>query len=91
MGSSASGAFNSPAPSRVYWTRQEEDKIQLDDLLTNCKEEFWIIKVKQGVSVKKIHLPRSTQYINLTAQQGDAGFHRGAARLNPAFVGDQGR
>lgn len=78
MGSSTSSAFISPAPRRVYWRRQEEDKIQLDDLLTNCNQEFWIIKAKQRVSVKKIHLPGSTQYINLTAQQGDAGFQHGA-------------
>lgn len=90
MGSSTSSAFSSLAPRRVFWTRREEDKIQLDDLWTNCNEEFWIIEVKQRVCVKKIHLPQSIQCIDLTAQQGDAGFYHGAERLNPAFVGDQG-
>lgn len=64
--------------------------IQLEDMLINGDEDFWIIKVKHGVSMKKLHLPQSIQYVNLAVQQGDADFHHGTERLNPAFVGDQG-
>ncbi|TWW79382.1 Myelin-associated glycoprotein [Takifugu flavidus] len=69
MGNSASSAFIPPAPRRVFWTRQEEDIIQLEDMLTNCDEDFWIITVKK-LSMKKLHLPQGIQYINLAAQQG---------------------
>lgn len=91
MGHSASSSFIPPAPRRVFWTRQEEDMIQLEDMLTNCDEDFWIITVKQGVSMKKLHLPQGIQYVNLalTAQQGDTGFCHSTEWLNPAFVGDQ--
>lgn len=85
--------FALPVPSIVQFPEgasgHARDNIQLDDLLTNCYDDFWIMKVKQEVSVKKIHLLRSIQYINVTPQQSDAGFHHRAGRLNPAFVGDQ--
>lgn len=88
MGNSASSAFIPSSPRRVFWTRQEEDMIQLEDVLTNCDEDFWIITVKK-LSMKKLHLPQGIQYINLAAQQGDTCFHYSTERLNPAFVADQ--
>lgn len=39
--------------------------------------------------MKNIELPWSMQYDNLSGQQGEAGFHHNAERLNPAFVADQ--
>lgn len=86
MGNSTSNTFITSAPRKIFWRRQEEDKAQLEELLANSDEDFWIIKVKQRASAKKPRLPRSVECVNLAAQKGDAGFQR----LNPGFFGEEG-
>lgn len=90
MGNSASTVLITPTSRKLFWGRQKEDRVKLEDFLTQYEEESWGIKGKQRISVKRVHLARSIRYIDLAAQESDSFYPNGGEMLNPAFVGDQG-
>lgn len=90
MGNSASTSFITPTPRRLSWGRQKEDKVKLEDFLTECEEDLWKIKGKQSVFVRRANITRSIRYFDLAMQDGESCFPNSGEMLNPAFVGDQG-
>lgn len=89
MGNMASTSFITPTAKRLSWGRLKEDRIKLEDFLTQYEEDLWSVKEKKSFSVNKVHLTHSIRYADLAVQDSDSLSPNMGAILNPAFVGDQ--